>query len=142
MSAVLPANVRGAQLSSAKSSTSASACLIPQASPPITQHSLGASNALGWRMARSTSRSVMARANLIDQLVYAEGYTEVEEVKGIRMVLDENATPQFEYLIRWKVSMGLAVMSLGAVCDPAAATRGPVRLDRQLPISKAYFHTC
>lgn len=63
-----------------------------------------------YRNARAAS--VQVRANLIDQIVYAEGYTEVEEVRGIRMVVDENDTTQFEYLIKWKVRSCKGVLCL------------------------------
>lgn len=85
------------------------------------------------------------RANLIDQLVYAEGYTEVEQVKGVRMVLDDAGTPQFEYLIQWKVSRSLAQSSYyswvlhvqGAPADQgvASAARCCSHREAQLPVS-------
>ncbi len=50
-------------------------------------------------------RSVAARADASSPgaLTYTEGYIEVEEIKGCRVVLDSEATPQLEYLVAWKV---------------------------------------
>ena len=48
--------------------------------------------------------SVVTRAsNPLGALVFREGYTEVEEVLGMRLRM-EGDTPQTQYLVKWKVS--------------------------------------
>ena len=45
----------------------------------------------------------MTRAsNPLGALVFREGYTEVEEVLGMRLRM-EGDTPQTQYLVKWKV---------------------------------------
>jgi hypothetical protein len=46
---------------------------------------------------------------------------QVDEVKGIRMVLDTNNSPQFEYLVKWKVG---APKPMASVCSQCAAVSG------------------
>ncbi|KAG1668488.1 hypothetical protein FOA52_005261 [Chlamydomonas sp. UWO 241] len=47
--------------------------------------------------------SMVSRAGL-GELVYEEGYIEVDEVLGSRIVMD-GETPRMEYLVKWKASM-------------------------------------
>lgn len=53
-----------------------------------------------WQRASVVAR---AKGNLFDQIVYAEGYTEADAVKGVRVVVDSNDNIAFEYLVKWKV---------------------------------------
>jgi hypothetical protein len=46
--------------------------------------------------------SLVARGGVDDEIRYVEGYTDVEEVMGIRVSIDENDLPQVTYLVKWK----------------------------------------
>ena len=45
---------------------------------------------------------VTRASNPLGALVFREGYTEVEEVLGMRLRM-EGDTPQTQYLVKWKV---------------------------------------
>jgi hypothetical protein len=47
------------------------------------------------------ARRLVARAG-DDEIRYVEGYTDVEEVLGIRVAIDANDLPQVTYLVKWK----------------------------------------
>eukprot|EP00955_Chlamydomonas_euryale_P117057 366452-Chlamydomonas_euryale.AAC.7 len=47
-------------------------------------------------------RGVAARASVLGELVFVEGYVEVDRVIGSRVVMD-GENPKLEYLVKWKV---------------------------------------
>lgn len=72
--------------------TSAHNCVAP-----VPQQQRGASSA------RRGPRGVACRAQPFDKLVYDETYVEVEELRGIRIVFeDDGETPVVQYLVKWK----------------------------------------
>lgn len=69
---------------------------------------------------------VTRASNPLGALVFREGYTEVEEVLGMRLRM-EGDTPQTQYLVKWKVrgpKGGRASMLLHGHCAWPACIKG------------------
>lgn len=129
---VAAAGCRGAALSSSSSRAPVPAVALLPAAPCLVPRSAGLTGASGpagpssggcpagprssscghgrGRASGARGSLLTARAGL-GELVYAEGYREVEEICGVRLVV-EGDDPRVEYLTKWKVGAGVG--SVGA----------------------------